>query len=107
MIRLKELRTNAGLSQAEFAKIMRVAQNTVSNWENGNRLLDAENIIRISDFFGCTTDYLLGRVSHPTYEIRKAPPESGAKEYAVDASAPDLTVEEIQELRRLLQERNK
>lgn len=103
MIRLKELRMQRDLSQKEFAAIMGVAQNTVSNWENGNRLLDAESIIKIADFFGCSTDYLLGRVDHPRLEIIKAPPESGAQEYAKDMDAPELTVEEIKRLKAFLE----
>lgn len=46
MLRLKTMRTQAGISQAQFAKDMGVAQNTVSNWENENRTLDAETLSR-------------------------------------------------------------
>lgn len=60
MIRLKELRRKKGLSQSELAKKINVAQNTVSNWENGNRIIDSEKAIAIAEFFGVTTDYLLG-----------------------------------------------
>ena len=60
MIRLKELRKKNGLSQAKFAKQINVAQNTVSNWENGNRSIDSEKAIAIAEFFGVTIDYLLG-----------------------------------------------
>ena len=103
MIRLKELRTNAGLSQSEFAKKMRVAQNTVSNWENGNRLLDSENINRICDYFGCTSDYLLGRVDEPNIEIKKVPSEDGTTELDIGVSkGTDLTQDEITALRELL-----
>ncbi len=61
MTRLKELRIDRHISQADFAREMGVAQNTVSNWENGNRKLDHTMIVRIADFFHVTTDYLLGR----------------------------------------------
>ena len=37
-----------------------VAQNTISQWENGERKLDTDTLIKLSDFFGVTTDYLLG-----------------------------------------------
>lgn len=66
MIRLKELRKKSGLSQVEFAKKINVAQNTVSNWENGNRVIDSEKAIAIANFFGVTTDYLLGKDENPT-----------------------------------------
>lgn len=65
MNRLAELRKSNGLSQQQFAKIFGVAQNTVSNWENGNRLVDTENLQKIADYFGVTTDYVLCRDSAP------------------------------------------
>jgi transcriptional regulator with XRE-family HTH domain len=64
--RLAELRKSNGLSQQQFAKIFDVAQNTVSNWENGNRLVDTENLQKIADYFGVTTDYILCRDSKHT-----------------------------------------
>lgn len=61
MIRLKELRQKSNMSQAVFAKTFGVAQNTVSNWENGNRIIDSETAYQIADYFNVTVDYLLGR----------------------------------------------
>ena len=66
MLRLKTMRTQAGISQAQFAKDMGVAQNTVSNWENENRTLDAETLSRVADYFHVSVDYLLGRTKNAT-----------------------------------------
>lgn len=63
MERLKELRKIKGVSQSEFAKYMNVAQNTVSRWENGDRLMDTDTLIRAADYFDVTADYLLNRNS--------------------------------------------
>ena len=59
-MRLKELRAEAGLSQKEFANAIGAAQNTVSQWETGTRRLDDQTICKITLFFGCSADYLLG-----------------------------------------------
>lgn len=61
MERLKELRKIKNVSQVEFAKYMNVAQNTVSRWENGERLMDTETLLRAAEYFDVTADYLLGR----------------------------------------------
>lgn len=61
MERLKELRKIKNVSQVEFAKYMNVAQNTVSRWENGDRLMDTETLLRAAEYFDVTADYLLGR----------------------------------------------
>jgi transcriptional regulator with XRE-family HTH domain len=44
----------------ELAKRLRVAKQTVSNWENENIQPSIEMLVRLSHIFGVTTDYLLG-----------------------------------------------
>ena len=58
--RIGELRTACGWSQVELAKRLRVAKQTVSNWENENIQPSIEMLVRLSHIFGVTTDYLLG-----------------------------------------------
>ena len=60
MYRIAELRIQKGLSQKEFGKQIGAAQNTVSNWEKGNRVPDAPTLNKIANFFGVSVDYLLG-----------------------------------------------
>ncbi len=66
--KLAELRKERNMSQKEFSKIFNVAQNTISQWEQGKRNMDTEILLKLADFFQVTTDYLLGRsgaVSRP------------------------------------------
>ena len=58
---IKRLRLSRGLNQVEFAKIMGVSKQCVSNWENDNVMPSIEMLCRIADFFNVTTDYILGR----------------------------------------------
>jgi Predicted transcriptional regulators len=60
MNRLKDLRKENHMSQEELAKIFNVAQNTLSNWERGNREMDTKTVMEISKYFNVSTDYLLG-----------------------------------------------
>ena len=59
-MRLAELRKEKKISQKELSLIFNVAQNTVSQWENGKRSLDTETLKKLADYFMVTTDYLLG-----------------------------------------------
>lgn len=61
MNRLKELRKASGLTQAQFGALWNAPQNTVSNWENGNREISNELLMAFSEYFGVSVDYLLGR----------------------------------------------
>ena len=58
---IKRLRLSRGINQVEFAKIMGVSKQCVSNWENDNVMPSIEMLCRIADFFNVTTDYILGR----------------------------------------------
>ena len=61
MNRLKKLRESKGLTQLEFGKLFNASQNTVSNWENGNRRIDNDRLVSFAAYFDVSTDYLLGR----------------------------------------------
>lgn len=60
-LRLKELRLQHGYTQKELAIKLNVAQNTLCNWENGNRTVDEPTLQKLADFFDVSVDYLLGR----------------------------------------------
>ncbi len=77
-IRIKELRTAQGLTQVEFAKCLSVSKQAVSNWENNNIQPSIEMLIRIADFFGVSTDYLLGRNNDNSLDVSSLSKEAVA-----------------------------
>lgn len=58
---IKELRTEKGLSQQALGKAVGVSQKAIDYWERGVNEPKASYIILLADYFGVTTDYLLGR----------------------------------------------
>lgn len=66
--KLKEMRESQGLSLMKVAKALNVSDASVFNWENGVEP-KASYIIKLADFFGCTTDELLGRENYGTGNI--------------------------------------
>ena len=62
--RLKELRLEKGIYQKDLAKNLHVAPSAVSAWEIGRNEPDNEMLIQISEFFGVTVDYLLGKTDY-------------------------------------------
>ena len=63
---LIHLRSMKGISQEELASLMNVTRQAVSKWETEQSLPDSEKIIRLSEIFGVTTDYLLkGKETDP------------------------------------------
>lgn len=58
--RIAELRKAHGFSQSRLAKMMGVAQNTISNWEQGTRTPDYVSLKKLAYYLDCTVDYLMG-----------------------------------------------
>ncbi len=58
--RLKDLRIKNKLSQSELAKNVNISQPAINYWELGKRTPNANAIITLANYFGVTTDYLLG-----------------------------------------------
>lgn len=56
---LKRYRAEMGLSQAELATKLGVAQSTIAQWETGVRTPRARVILAIAGLINCTVDDLL------------------------------------------------
>lgn len=56
---LAELRQDRGLTQSELGKVISVTSGT----KHGFHLPDLEKLVLLADYFGVSTDYLLGRIS--------------------------------------------
>ena len=72
-IRIASERKKLGLSQAELAKKLNVSQTAIAKQEIGKNYPSIELLEDYADLFGCSEDYLLGRVDEPTH-IKKRPP---------------------------------
>ncbi|SHJ68416.1 helix-turn-helix domain-containing protein [Desulfofundulus thermosubterraneus] len=107
--RLAYLRNQRGLSQAELARLLDVGQSTIAMYEKNKRSPDHHSLIRLADFFGVSTDYLLGRIDQPhanEHEGVKGPPlDEKLWSVATDPlfadllrQVPDLAGEEKQSL---------
>lgn len=59
--RIAELRAEKKLTQKELAKILNVSSGAIGMYETEQRKLDIDKIITFCNFFGVSTDYLLGR----------------------------------------------
>jgi transcriptional regulator with XRE-family HTH domain len=58
--RIRDLREDSDLSQAEVAKVLNCYQQTYSAYELGQRVIPPEVLIALAQFHGTSVDYLLG-----------------------------------------------
>ena len=63
--RMKEQRRKHGLTQAEVGEIIGTRQDSISTYERGLNYPEVRNLIILADYFGVSTDYLLGRTDNP------------------------------------------
>jgi transcriptional regulator with XRE-family HTH domain len=79
------LRTAAGLTQAELGAKLNYSDKTISKWERGEAIPDAYVLTQLAEIFGVTVDYLLS--SHdkwvPPEQEEEAPQYSRGMIYAV------------------------
>ena len=57
--RLQELRQKSHLSQEDLAERIGVSRQAISKWESEQSNPDIENIVRLSEVYNTSTDYIL------------------------------------------------
>lgn len=59
-MRLRDLREDSDLKQKELADYLHIKQNTYSQYENGQRQLPIDVLIKLAKYYKVSTDYILG-----------------------------------------------
>lgn len=59
-MRLKDLREDSDIKQKDIAEYLHIKQNTYSQYENGQRQLPIDVLIKLSEYYNVSTDYILG-----------------------------------------------
>ncbi|MBR6873652.1 MAG: helix-turn-helix transcriptional regulator [Ruminococcus sp.] len=61
--RLRDLREDKEINQTEVAKLLFTSQTVYSRYERGALTIPVEHLIILADFYGVSTDYILGRTN--------------------------------------------
>lgn len=61
--KLREIRKDRNMTQAELGKLLGKTGATICDWEKGKASPSLEELVSLADIFQVTTDYLLGRVN--------------------------------------------
>lgn len=65
--RLKTIRIDRGLTQAQLASILGVGRAAIAKWESGTREPRLQILVKLCDALDVSSDYLLGRTQHCTF----------------------------------------
>ena len=61
--RLRQLREEAGVSMNQLSRALEVSNAAICKWENGNAEPKVTYLIKLSEFFECSVDYLVGKTN--------------------------------------------
>ena len=103
--RFKEARMRCGIAQKTVASKLGVSIQSVSNWENDSRAPSRENVMKMAEMYGVSTDYLLGKDVEGVQlvvETKKEPASIGELDDELVQNLKELNSEEIQFVRGVL-----
>ena len=58
-MRIKDLREDRDITQKEIAAYLNIKQNTYSQYENGQRQIPLDSLIKLACYFNTSLDYIL------------------------------------------------
>ena len=67
--RIRYLREDRDMKQRQVADYLNCSQQVYSNYELGQRDIPTDILIKLSDFYNVSTDYLLGLTTNPKRNI--------------------------------------
>ena len=68
-LRIKECRTSKGLSQDGLADMLDMKRTNIANYEAGRVVPPGSVVLALSEIFGVTTDFILGRSNDPSVSL--------------------------------------
>ena len=63
--RLRDMREDRDITQAQMAEMLKVHQTTYSDYEIGNLNVPIEIFIKLAEFYNTSIDYLAGVTDNP------------------------------------------
>lgn len=63
--RIRDMREDSDLTQADVANLLGIAQTVYSRYERGFQTIPLEHLIKLADHYNVSVDYLIGRTQNP------------------------------------------
>ena len=89
-----ELRKKSGWSQEELAEKMDVSRQSISKWESAQSVPDMGRIVRLSELFGVSTDYLLKDSIEKSEPVEDDYPDSPLRAVSMEEASSFLRMRE-------------
>ena len=106
---LRSLRARANISQAELAAKLGISQQTYSKYENRSSNPDSEMIVKLSAFYGVSSDSILGiepKTNEAAFKLGSYRDEKNERNVCNDAerckSETGLSQEQLNEITKIV-----
>lgn len=100
-LRIKELRLKKGQTQEDLGNLLHVKKQTISKYENGINIPDADMLRQLSNILECSSDYLIGKTDNPDSKIY----QTKEVKIEIEKNYPyDLSPEQVEKLVNRLKE---
>lgn len=98
MNRIKELREARGMTQVRLSIELEVSQESVSAYEKGKCFPSYQSLLKLSEIFGASIDYIMGLSDKITIERKLEPLDEKILSmlYSLDSSKKERVVAYIQ-----------
>ena len=63
--RLRDIREDRDLTQADIAKILQIEQSDYSKYERGVHMMGIDKYIKLAQYYNISIDYLCGQIDKP------------------------------------------
>jgi len=73
--RMLDLRTSLEISQAKLSKVLGISQSAINRYENNQASIPDNVLVKYTDYFDVSADYLLGRTDKPEGILYSHEPE--------------------------------
>ena len=70
-MQLKEIRKGLGISQSQVARDLNITQATYNRYENGQRQIPNNILLQMADYFGVSSDDILGRPGQSEIKLKE------------------------------------
>lgn len=97
---IEQLRKEKGLTQDDLSRHLGLSKSTISMYESQKRSPDNETLLKLANFFGVTTDYLLGNEQAAVQDEKERLIDKAylrvteqAKKYGISPHDMDLALE--------------
>lgn len=95
MKNLRKLRESNNMTQQQMADKFGIQRPTYSRYENGERQPDFDLLLKISDYFNVSVDYLLGKEREPSSTLDN---QLEGVEFALYGEVKELTEQQKQDI---------